>query len=185
MFWDKFVSLCNEKGKSPTVALEEIGLTAAVGTQWSNGAQPRKTNVYQVAKYFNVDPQELTDTEADTPFYKNLCRISAERNESVRSIALKAGLSNAAPTNWAKGKMPTDATIAKIAAYLGTTSEDLLSENSQPKQKEKPTAQGDGLISDLPQDIQDLIALCKENPQFASALINLAQQIQNRSSGQA
>ena len=145
MFWDKFVTLCNEKGKSPTVALEEIGLTAAVGTQWSNGAQPRKTNVYQVAKYFNVDPQELTDTKSDTPFYKNLCRISAERNESVRSIALKAGLSNAAPTNWAKGKMPTDATIAKIAAYLGTTSEDLLSENSQPMQKEKPTAQGDGL----------------------------------------
>ena len=104
MFWDKFVTLCNEKGKSPTVALEEIGLTAAVGTQWSNGAQPRKTNVYQVAKYFNVDPQELTDTKSDTPFYKNLCRISAERNESVRSIALKAGLSNAAPTNWAKGK---------------------------------------------------------------------------------
>ena len=153
MFWDKFVSLCNEKGKSPTVELEEIGLTAAVGTQWSNGAQPRKTNVNQVAKYFNVDPQELTDTEADTPFYKNLCRISAERNESVRSIALKAGLSNAAPTNWAKGKMPTDATIAKIAAYLGTTSEDLLSENSQPKQKEKPTAQGDGLKLNSYEDI--------------------------------
>lgn len=145
MFWDKFVSLCNEKGKSPTVALEEIGLTAAVGTQWSNGAQPRKTTVYQVAKYFNVDPRELTDTESDTPFYKNLCRISAERNESVRSIALKAGLSNAAPTNWSKGKMPTDATIAKIASYLGTTSEDLLSGNSQPQQKEKPTVKDDGL----------------------------------------
>ena len=156
MFWDKFVSLCNEKGKSPTVALEELGLTAAVGTQWSNGAQPRKTNVYQVAKYFNVDPQELTDTESDTPFYKNLCRISAERNESVRSIALKAGLSNAAPTNWAKGKMPTDATIAKIASYLGTTSEDLLSENSPPQQKEKPTAQGDGQDLSI-KDVEDWI----------------------------
>lgn len=143
MFWDKFVALCTEKGKSPSAAIEEIGLTPAVGTQWSNGATPRKKTVYQIAKYFHVDPGELIDAQQDTVFYKNLCAICAERNESLRSVALNAGLSNAAPTNWAKGKMPTDATLAKIAAYLHIRPETLTAEN--PAQKEKPTAQGDGL----------------------------------------
>ncbi len=72
--------------------------------------------------------------------------------------------------------------LADVASLLGVTVADLRGDTENEK---KPTAQGDGLISDLPQDVQKLIFLCQESPHLASALLNLAQQLQNRSSGQA
>ena len=83
----------------------------------------------------------------------------------------------------ANGRDLPEHMLADVASLLGVTVADLIGDDSA--QKEKPTAQGDGLISDLPQDLQKLIFLCQESPQLASALLNLAQQLQNRSSGQA
>lgn len=83
----------------------------------------------------------------------------------------------------ANGRDLPEHMLADVASLLGVTVADLIGDDSA--QKEKPTAQGDGLISDLPQDVQKLIFLCQESPQLASALLNLAQQLQNRSSGQA
>ena len=83
----------------------------------------------------------------------------------------------------ANGRDLPEHMLADVASLLGVTVADLIGDDSA--QKEKPTAQGDGLISDLPQDLQKLIFLCQESPQLASALLNLAQQLQNRSSAQA
>ena len=59
MFWDKFVAICTEKGKSPSAAIEEIGLTPAVGTQWSNGATPRKKLYIKLQNTFMLTPVNL------------------------------------------------------------------------------------------------------------------------------
>lgn len=72
--------------------------------------------------------------------------------------------------------------LADVASLLGVAVDDLRGDSENEK---KPTAQCDGLISNLPQDVQEIISLCQENPQLASALLNLSQQLQNRSSGQA
>lgn len=105
-----------------------------------------------------------------------LARKNIKKTEFYDDVGITAG----AFSSWNLGRAnPSEENLSRIANYLGVPVSALTD------QKEKPTAQGDGLISDLPQDVQDLISLCKENPQFASALINLAQQIQNRSSGQA
>ncbi len=82
----------------------------------------------------------------------------------------------------ANGRDLPEHMLADVASLLGVTVDDLRGDTEEGK---KPTAQGDGLISDLPQDVQKLIFLCQESPQLASALLNLAQQLQNRSSGQA
>lgn len=113
-------------------------------------------------------------------FLANLDVILIRKNIKKGEFYEGVGVTSGAVSQWKTGSTtPSDRTVKKIADYLGVPVSALI------EQKEKPTAQGDGLISDLPQDVQDLISLCKENPQFASALINLAQQIQNRSSGQA
>ena len=93
------------------------------------------------------------------------------------------GISKTTVHRWKNGGGVTDANLQVIANYFGITVEELLKDDSE--NEKKPTAQGDGLISGLPQDVQEIISLCKENPQLASALLNLAQQLQNRSSDQA
>jgi transcriptional regulator with XRE-family HTH domain len=117
-------------------------------------------------------------------FWENYLQLCNKVGKSANAVAAEIGFkSSGTVTGWKDGKIPYERNLKKIADYFGVTVDDLIGDDSA--QKEKPTAQGDGLISDLPQDVQDLISLCQENPQFASALINLAQQIQNRSSGQA
>lgn len=82
----------------------------------------------------------------------------------------------------ANGRDLPEYMLADVASLLGVTVDELRGDSENEK---KPTAQGDGLISDLPKEVQDLISFCQENPQFANALITLAQQIQNGLSGQA
>ena len=126
-----------------------------------------------------------------------LCK---KKKTSLTRLEEKLGFSNGYIGKMAKrpSSPPYDKLVA-IANELGVTVADLTGEKENPASvytakmltyldnlsTKKPTAQGDGLISDLPQDVQKLIFLCQESPQLASALLNLAQQLQNRSSGQA
>lgn len=117
-------------------------------------------------------------------FWENYLRLCNQVGKSANAVAAEIGFkSSGTVTGWKEGKIPYERNLKKIADYFGVTVADLIGDDSA--QKEKPTAQGDGLISDLPQDLQKLIFLCQESPQLASALLNLAQQLQNRSSGQA
>jgi transcriptional regulator with XRE-family HTH domain len=108
-----------------------------------------------------------------------LCK---KKKTSLTRLEEKLGFSNGYIGKMAKrpNSPPYDKLVA-IANELGVTVSDLTGDSENEK---KPTAQSDGLISGLPQDVQKIISLCQENPQLASALLNLAQQLQNRSSGQ-
>ena len=129
--------------------------------------------------------------------------LTKEQAEHARQIALridgliasaglkkadfsnKSGISTATLSQWRSGLYyPSQKKLAAASKCLDV-SVAYLEYGDDSAQQEKPTAQGDGLISDLPQEVQDLISLCQENPQFANALITLAQQIQNGLSGQA
>lgn len=59
MFWEKFVSLCAEKGVSPNSVCAELGLSNATATKWKNGAIPRNTTLKKVADYFGVTSDYL------------------------------------------------------------------------------------------------------------------------------
>lgn len=116
-------------------------------------------------------------------FYTNFVKLCNRKGIAPTAAAVEMGFHRSDATRWSKGAEPRRTTLEKVADYFGVTVSDLIGDDSA--QKEKPTAQGGGLISDLPQDVQKLIFLCQESPQLASALLNLAQQLQNRSSGQA
>lgn len=116
-------------------------------------------------------------------FYDKFVNLCASIGKKPTPVAQELGISKGTVASWKRrGNEPTDAYLAKIANYFGVSVDELRGDTENEK---KPTAQGDGLISGLPQDVQKIIFLCQENPQLASALLNLAQQLQNRSSGQA
>ena len=55
MFYDKFKELCDDRGISVTKALNEIGLSRALGTKWKKtGATPNGETLVAIAEYFGV-----------------------------------------------------------------------------------------------------------------------------------
>lgn len=143
------------------------------------------------------------DNAKTVEIIRALCK---KKKTSLTRLEEKLGFSNGYIGKMAKRpSSPPYERLVAIANELEVTVADLTGENESPASVDaggavdtaktladldklstkKPTAQGDGLISGLPQDVQEIISLCQENPQLASALLNLAQQLQNRSSDQA
>lgn len=60
MFWDNYLRLCNQIGKSPNAVASEIGIkSSGTVTGWSNGAIPRQRILLQLADYFGVTVSDL------------------------------------------------------------------------------------------------------------------------------
>lgn len=90
------------------------------------------------------------------------------------------------------GDFDDTASPAKLLRFdtimRGDTSDSEWSESlyGQPfaTQKKQHPANGEALVSELPEDIQNLIAICKNNPALTSALLAVARQIETRPSAQ-
>lgn len=71
MFYDKFVSLCKEKGVAPTRAALDIGLSKSAPIKWrTTGATPNGETLNKIAEYFSVSASVLFGEEtkkAPTP----------------------------------------------------------------------------------------------------------------------
>jgi transcriptional regulator with XRE-family HTH domain len=69
--------------------------------------------------------------------------------------------------------------IPEIAKYFNVSADYLMGLDSPSAgiKKERP-ADGEALIRDLPEDIQQIIRICMNRPELASALLNLAKQIE-------
>lgn len=60
MFYDKFVSLCKEKGVAPTRAALDIGLSKSAPIKWrTTGATPNGETLNKIAEYFSVSVSVL------------------------------------------------------------------------------------------------------------------------------
>ena len=105
--------------------------------------------------------------------FSNLC---ANANISPNAVATELKIPSGSITAWHNGAIPRTKSLTKIANYFDVTPDYLLHGDEQTK---KPTAQGDGLISDLPENIQKLISICVQNPDFTVLLLDLAQRMQN------
>lgn len=68
VFYDKFVSLCKQKGVSPTRASLEIGLSKTAPIRWrESGSTPQGNSLAAIADYFNISISELMDEELEKP----------------------------------------------------------------------------------------------------------------------
>lgn len=95
-------------------------------------------------------------------------------------------------TEWKRAKnFPSPEEAVRMCAMLQTTPEEILVEEADIElvrsliererekgiKKERP-ADGEALIRDLPENIQQIIRICMNRPELASALLNLAKQIE-------
>ncbi len=63
MFWDNFYRLCKDKGISPSVVADTLGVGRASTTKWKNGALPRGETLQKLADYFGVTVDALLGNE--------------------------------------------------------------------------------------------------------------------------
>lgn len=59
---------------------------------------------------------------------KNITRRCKEKNISIAKLERETGISNGTISRWGKSS-PTVENVSKVAAYLGTTVDALISEN--------------------------------------------------------
>lgn len=111
-------------------------------------------------------------------FYDTFHKLCNDKGVSDSRACIDMGLSRSYAAKMKnKDGMPSMDSLSAMSEYFGVSVDYLLHGNEP--QKEKPTAQGGELISDLPEDIQKIISLCLQNQNLAAALLNLAQQMQN------
>lgn len=59
MFYDNYIKLCNQAGKSPSFVAEEVGLKKSAVTSWKKGRIPTDANLQKLASYFGVTVESL------------------------------------------------------------------------------------------------------------------------------
>lgn len=67
MFYDRFCELSKRKGKTPNMAVAEIGLSNSIATTWKKrGSTPHGDTLLKIADYFGVSVDELIDENKKT-----------------------------------------------------------------------------------------------------------------------
>lgn len=108
-------------------------------------------------------------------FYDNFVALCASVNKTPAYVGRELGIDKSTISCWkARKTKPSDVNAQKIADYFGVTVEELMGKGI----KKERHADGEALIRDLPEDIQQIIRICMNRPELASALLNLAKQIE-------
>lgn len=109
----------------------------------------------------------------------------AELNMSKQSFYEKSGISSASFSQWNTGAYKPSVKKIKSAAKALDTSVEYLLTGAGPGdiKKERPAENGEALAKDLPEDIQQLLSICRQNPELASALLSVARQIEKGQAG--
>ncbi len=63
MFWERFYSLCLEKGTKPLPVVKELSIATGSITKWKNGTIPNGTTLQKIADYFGVTVDYLLGNE--------------------------------------------------------------------------------------------------------------------------
>lgn len=96
MFYDKFLELCNQKNKTPSVVADELGFARSSITKWKSGATLRSANLKRVADYFGVPVSYFSEESPETEkspapdketedFSKYFAMLTPEHQQQIRS----------------------------------------------------------------------------------------------------
>ena len=115
--------------------------------------------------------------------YSILCK---EVGRTPNGVAKELGLPSSSVTQWRQGGTPRPKTLQKIADYFAVSVEYLLTGDGPGDiKKERPAENGEALAKELPEDLQQLLSICRQNPALASALLSVARQIEKGQAGPA
>lgn len=197
MFYDTFHKLCLDKGVSDSRACTDMGLSRSYAAKMKNkDGTPSMDSLSAMSEYFGVsvdyllhgdEPQkekptaqggELTEKDVICVRYVEKAKeIAKKKGIAFTHISTELGKSRGYLSEMlANGRDLPEHMLADVASLLGVTVDDLRGDTENEK---KPTAQGGELISDLPENIQKLISICLQNPDFTVLLLDLAQRMQN------
>ena len=113
--------------------------------------------------------------------------LARAKGINIAQLEREIGFGNGKIGKWKNSpKSPTYDSLAVIASYFDTTVAYLVGETddlSAIVKKERP-ADGEALVRDLPEDIRQIIQICKAHPDLASALLAVARQIEKAQAGQ-
>jgi len=62
MFYERFISLCQVRGVSPSHVMKEININRANASFWKKGSMPSSENLQKLALYFKVPVEYLLGT---------------------------------------------------------------------------------------------------------------------------
>ena len=134
MFWENYVRLCNEAGKSPSRVAIELNLSKTAVTHWRKGVSPHDATLHLLADYFGVSVEELTQEEAgalvnstsdSSMFWQNFMRLCNKVGKPPSRVAVDIGLSSTSAVGWKKGAIPRPAVLSRLADYFGVSVENL------------------------------------------------------------
>ena len=88
MFYDKFLSLCAQKGVSKTAACVNAGLSETAWKRWVNGGVPNSVSMAKLCEYFGIPIEQMYNS--DSPIIpvdeEELARQEAFSNQEMRIL---------------------------------------------------------------------------------------------------
>ena len=90
-FYSRYVSLCNQVGKSPSKVALEIGAAKATVNRWKNGSSPTDATVQKIADYFGVTVAYLKGEEempqnAEKPTNPRIGELSEDEIDLIADL---------------------------------------------------------------------------------------------------
>lgn len=67
MFYDNFISYCNNVNKAPSAVASELGLSRASVNGWKHGKVPTDANQKRIADYFGISVADLMSEQKEKP----------------------------------------------------------------------------------------------------------------------
>lgn len=90
MFKKNFIKICNDRGVAPTAVLNQIGLSAATFSCWTDESVPRKATLMKLADYFGCDVEDLL---ADEPPAREPANAIFLEQQNIHMIPLYESVS--------------------------------------------------------------------------------------------
>lgn len=115
-FYENFVRLCAQSGKSLAQVARDVGVQKSTVSRWATGSEPRDTTIVRIADYFGISVDELMGEDSTTSAKKEeptkqketglAAALEALRDQPGRRMLLAAtsGMS--------------EAQVEKVAAFL-------------------------------------------------------------------
>lgn len=166
MFKKIFIDLCNKKGISPTRACNDLGLSAATFSCWTDASIPRRATLQRMAVYFGVSIDYLLGKENVPPSIATLAK-EAKDSASVDSAVLAQAFAGGVTVSvddpsaelWRKISQLDELDRAKADAFVSGL---LAAEKYQPTaRKIKMAARGGGVkeITVTDSQLQEILNL--------------------------
>lgn len=136
MFYDRIYAVCKEKKTSPTAVLQALGCSSGNISKWKSGSVPNLDLAFKIAQYLGVSLDYLvTGSQPDTTleiskpdpdfdglkFYNRVKKVCNEKDAKLTQVIRDLNLDIGCIGRWKNGLSPTLADVCKIADYLNTS----------------------------------------------------------------